>query len=460
MQRQPKVLVITLPEQARRQEASECLDVVCQCLDASEVQRAFWDEFCRESVLRPGVDLLIPIGLPDPSQALDFLRWLDHRPVRSAILAVLPRGLEAAKLALAVSCTDELVLWPESRDVIGKRVSTLLAPSGADQAASAYQNLVRELGQANLVGQDPIFLRTAERISACAHTAFPILITGETGTGKETFARAIHFLSERRNHPFIPVDCAGLPDHLLENELFGHARGAYTDAYGDQRGLAALADGGTLFLDEIDSLSLAAQAKFLRFLQERRFKPLGSERFVNTDVKIVAASNRNLEQQTAQNLFRPDLYYRLNVLTLELPPLRERPQDIGLLAQHFLKMYLPAGLNKSFSPAALNRLSSYHWPGNVRELLNMVQRAIAFSNGPQIKACDIAIPLADAPPPRDFREAKESTVQAFERDFVHELLQRHAGNITHAAQAAGKERRAFGRLVKKYGLAAGSHSGS
>jgi DNA-binding NtrC family response regulator len=299
-------------------------------------------------------------------------------------------------------------------------------------------------------------LRTAERIAATARTDLPVLITGETGTGKELFARAIHFMSRRRNHPFIPVDCGGIPDHLFENELFGHVRGAFTDAHTEQRGLAAVAEGGTLFLDEVESLPLAAQAKLLRFLQERQFKALGSERWAQADVRIVAATNRDLVKQTAEKEFRPDLYFRLDVLRLELPPLRERPEDIPLLARYFLAQHEPAGRARSFSPAALRRLTSYHWPGNVRELLNVIQRAIVFSKGAQIDACEIVLSQTTTTDRRDFRTAREETIESFERAFVQELLQRHQGNVTHAAKEAGKERRAFGRLIKKYGLRAGA----
>jgi DNA-binding NtrC family response regulator len=171
---------------------------------------------------------------------------------------------------------------------------------------------------------------------------------------------------------------------------------------------------------------------------------------------VVAASNRNLEQRVAEKQFREDLYYRLDVLHLELPPLRRRPLDIPLLAHHFLRLHLPVGVRKSFSTAALSRLSSYHWPGNVRELINVVQRAIAFSRGPLINGCDVSLPIPDAeggPGAREgFGRARQATIQRFERDYLQELLNRHAGNITHAAREAGKERRAFGRLVKKYGL--------
>lgn len=421
-----------------------------------------WEHLSAEGLSRSSADLLVLFGWPAPARALELLRRLRRKALQSAVLAVLPRTLDAAEIELASSAADDVVLWPEQLEVLRHRILRLLAPTREDEVERAYESLVRELGQANLVGRDPAFRRIADRVSVCAQTDFPVLITGETGSGKEVFARAIHFLSGRRNHPFVPVDCAGLPEHLLENELFGHARGAYTDAHGEQRGMAALADGGTLFLDEVDSFSLAAQAKLLRFLQERHFKPLGSERYLQSNVKIVAASNRNLGEQVAGKQFRADLYYRLAVLHLELPPLRQRPLDIPLLAEHFLKLYLPPGVRKSFSAAALSRLSAHDWPGNVRELMNVVQRAIVFSRGPQINRCDVVLPVPDAgddpdggseqPEAEGFRQARDATIQSFERTYIRELLNRHAGNITHAAREAGKERRAFGRLVKKYGL--------
>jgi len=452
----PQILLIGGPEHTADSEGSGSVCALQACVSGCATRRESWEKFPGESLLHSGVDLVVLIGIPDPSPALDALRWIERHNVRSSVLAILPRDAEPAAIASASANADDLILWPEEQETLRQRVRRLVDFGPEEEGRKAYENLIRELGRANLVGQDPVFLRVAEQIASCALTAFPILITGETGTGKEMFARAIHFLSERRNHPFIPMDCASVPDHLIENELFGHARGAYTDAHAEQRGLAALAHGGTLFLDEVDSLSQAAQGKLLRFLQDRQFKPLGSERFVYSDVKIVSASNRNLEQQTAAKQFRADLYYRLKVLHLDLPPLRDRPRDITLLAQHFLKMYLPAGVQKSFSPAALHRLGAYQWPGNVRELVNVVQQAIAFSKGAQINGCDIAVPASSpaTTAPAAFRQAREQNIQNFEREYVYQLLQRHAGNITHAAREAGKERRAFGRLVKKYGLAA------
>src|SRR5262249_41205952 len=290
-----------------------------------------------------------------------------------------------------------------------------------------------------------------------AESGLPVVITGETGTGKELCARAIHHLGPRRNGPFIAVDCTSIPDHLFENELFGHVRGAYTDAHSEHKGLVAIADGGTLFLDEIDALSLAAQAKFLRFLQERVFRPLGSDRFVRADVNVLVASNQALEACIRNRAFREDLYYRLSVLQLHVPPLRERPDDIGLLANHFLEYFrLARHEHKRLVPSALTKLVAYQWPGNVRELSNVIQRAIWLSPGTDIYPRDIELPGPATPfreDSRRFREAREDVIRTFERTYVEELLRKHNGNVTRAATEAGTERRAFGRLIKKYNIA-------
>jgi DNA-binding NtrC family response regulator len=395
---------------------------------------------------------LVLVGVPDPVPALRLLRAKEGHSLSARVIAVLPRELEAEELNRILHLADEFILWPDRAEAVQFRVARFLA-SGLE-VDRTYEKLLFVLAKVNLVGRDPAFLRMADKIELSSGNDFPTLITGETGTGKELFAHAIHFLSPRRNQPFIPVDCGGIPDHLFENELFGHARGAYTDAHLEQRGMAALADKGTLFLDEVDSLSPTSQAKLLRFLQDHHFKPLGSERYVRSDVKIVAATNRNLKQLVAEKQFRQDLYFRLHVLHLELPPLRERPQDIPMLAEHFLSIHTPAGERKFLTPAALHKLMSYDWPGNVRELANVIQRAIVFCRGTQISGCDIGIsePICQE---RSlcFRKAREQAVQGFEREYVNNLLLRNGGNITWAAKEAGQERRAFGRLVKKYNAA-------
>jgi DNA-binding NtrC family response regulator len=242
---------------------------------------------------------------------------------------------------------------------------------------------------------------------------------------------------------------------LAENEIFGHVRGAFTDAHADQKGLAGMAEGGTLFLDEIDALSLAAQAKLLRFLEDGAYRALGADRFTRANVRVIAATNRDLESCMREKQFRSDLYFRLNVLQLRLPPLRERRGDIGLLARHFLESCCAAGgaHRKSFSPATLRILEMYSWPGNVRELYNVVQRAVVFCSGTQILPSHISLATpAQASSHRvsSFRHARKEAIESFEQHYVREMLRKHRGNVTRAAFEAGKDRRAFGRLVKKY----------
>ncbi len=315
--------------------------------------------------------------------------------------------------------------------------------------------LANEAALRQLVGTDPKFLEVLRLITLYAPSETPILILGETGTGKELCARALHHLGPRRHHPFVAVDCSALPDHLFENEVFGHARGAYTDAASDQKGLIALASQGTLFLDEIDTLSLSAQGKLLRFLQEKTYKTLGGEKFLRADVNVIAATNGDLDGAIRIGRFRADLFYRINVLQIRMPPLRERRTDIALLARSFLTAAAErCGRRRVFSAAALRKLASYDWPGNVRELSNLVQRAAVLAEGETVLPAHIVLPSSSAPADASgtFRAERRRIIESFERSYVQELLSRHNGNITHAAHEAGQERRAFGKLVKKYHL--------
>jgi transcriptional regulator with GAF, ATPase, and Fis domain len=373
------------------------------------------------------------------------------------------------------------------------------APARADDEQQAHtaavaDKLNREVALAKLIGQHPAFLAVVHKIPLVASAPSPALILGETGTGKELCARAIHHLSRRRHAPFIPVDCGALPDYLLENELFGHVRGAFTDAHRDQRGLVAMAEGGTLFLDEVDSLAPTAQGKLLRLLQEGTYKPLGADRFLSADVRIVAATNCDLEHLVAARRLRSDLYFRLNVLRLVMPPLRERRSDIPQLAHHFVQQAcVEAGVpRKLLAPDALDKLVQAPWPGNVRELLNVIQRAVVFAEGATIQSQHVTMadppallppastsptqvasepqssgslpPEASASAPTEapaetpgaavhdgsFRAARARALEAFERTYVETLLHKHNGNVTHSAREAKKDRRAFGRLMKRY----------
>ena len=310
--------------------------------------------------------------------------------------------------------------------------------------------------RAAIVGASPAFMAMLERLHRIARSDAPVLIEGETGCGKELAARSIHYCGLRRAGPFVPVNCGALPDHLLEAELFGHERGAFTDAKTARRGLVAEADGGTLFLDEIDALSAKAQITLLRFLQDQRYRPLGSGRELTTHVRVVAAGNQPLDEMARAGRFRPDLLYRLEILHLRLPPLRERMGDARLLAQHFNAVYsvkyrVPP---RVLDAATLAWLDSQRWPGNVRELENWVQRELLMGEGPAPGALQpLSIrPVAQTGGPADFRHAKAEAVRRFECDYVVQIMKQAAGNVTRAAHLAGKERRAFGKLLKKHGI--------
>lgn len=311
-----------------------------------------------------------------------------------------------------------------------------------------------------IVGASTAHQRMLAQLERIAATEAPALIEGETGSGKELAARVIHYGGLRSARPFVPVNCGALPETLIESELFGHERGAFTDARHARTGLVAEADGGTLFLDEVDALSSKAQVTLLRFLQDQRYRPLGTAREMSTDVRVVAASNRPLAALVAQGSFRADLMYRLKILHLVLPPLRERAGDIDLLASHFIRRFsvkygLPA---RTLSAQELQWLRNQSWPGNVRELENWVHREFLMGGG---------IPVRQEPSPASepattedwddsgfmrFQVAKAEAVRLFEQDYLQRALRQAEGNVTRAAQMVGKERRAFGKLLKKHGI--------
>ena len=321
-----------------------------------------------------------------------------------------------------------------------------------------------------LIGTSRCFLQVMGMIPLLSKSKSTVLISGETGTGKELFARAIHYSGERRGKPFVPVNCAALPDHLIENELFGHSKGAFTGAFIEKPGLFHEADGGTLFLDEINSLSMTVQSKLLRVLQDQEFRPLGSTKSRKVDVKILAATNTDLRGLVETRQFREDLFHRLNVLSVALPPLRDRKEDILLLASHFLHVYSKEFGKEAmtFGHSAKAKLMAYAWSGNVRELEGVVHRAVAMASGERLEAQDLDIPEHERPEstgptmtllsrgvmPNDgsFQKMKEKVIEEFERAFLSELLSTHRGNISQAARTAKKERRAFQRLLQKHGL--------
>jgi DNA-binding NtrC family response regulator len=322
-----------------------------------------------------------------------------------------------------------------------------------------------------IIGGSRAMLAAAHKVTLIARSDATCLLLGETGTGKELFARSLHYLSARAAQPFVPVNCGAIAEQLFENELFGHVQGAYTDAKAKQTGILAYAEGGTLFLDEVDSLAASAQVKLLRLLQEHEYRPVGASRSIRANVRIVAASNADLRGMVADRRFREDLFHRLDVLRLTIPPLRDREGDISLLAQHFVREYGPGDrAAMEMGSDALALMESHAWPGNVRELQGVLQRAVLMHSGPRLDAESLDLPdpagcgaaasshggVARAGFVGTLKAAKASAIRRFEQQYLAELLESCSGNVSRAARMAGKERRSFQRLLRKHAVGGGS----
>jgi DNA-binding NtrC family response regulator len=326
-----------------------------------------------------------------------------------------------------------------------------------NENAYLRQQLDERFGRGAMIGQSPRMRAVFQLIETVAGTASTILINGETGTGKEMAARAIHQASPRCNHHFVALNCSAIPETLLEAELFGHVRGAFTGAVASRRGRLEQADKGTLFLDEVGTMSASLQMKLLRVLQEREFDRLGDNKVVKVDVRVVAATNANLARMVKAGTFREDLYYRINVIQVEMPPLRERREDIPLLVQHFLAKYADGAPKPQVSQDAMRRLMSAQWPGNVRQLENAVERAVALLNGRMtIEASDLPSDLQGAPltflPSVDFPETGvdlQGTVERIERDLISRALSRTGGNKSAAASLLNIKRTTLVEKLKR-----------
>ena len=310
-----------------------------------------------------------------------------------------------------------------------------------------------EFDHYGIVGRSRVIQDVIAKAERVAETKSTVLIMGETGTGKELLARAIHDRSAQRLMPLIKVNCAAIPDTLLESELFGHVRGAFTGAAANKKGKFALADGGTIFLDEIGTMSPSLQAKLLRVLQEREFEPLGAERSQKVDVRVIAATNRDIKRLVEDGRFLEDLFYRLNVIPLVLPPLRERREDVPVLVEHFLHKHAHRSGRKidEIREEALARLNAYDWPGNVRELENTIERAVVLSHGPVIEARDITMPGVIGPAPAGLPSQElRSNVEWAERQSVQQALVRAGGVKKEAATLLGISQRALSYYLAKY----------
>ena len=359
---------------------------------------------------------------------------------------------------------DEFCRWPCPADQIEIRIRRL-GTKKKKPIATATNTAANSDGPdpiQRLIGQSDGFIESVQQIYRVAPYDSPVLITGETGTGKELTARAIHYIGGRRDGPFVPVNCAALPDSIIESELFGHEAGAYTDAKSRRKGLFEQANKGTLFLDEVDSLSPEkGQVILLRAVEDQLIRPVGSDAHRRLDVRLVAATNADMDELIEQREFRQDLYYRLNILIVNLTALRDRDRDIELLSQHFLKNFTAQyGFEKRLSVRGLQSLMSYAWPGNVRELENYLHREYLQRDGDVLDCNSLVVDMGtDAPSPSlklrldgPFREAKASVINQFERGYLIRIIKRTKGNVSEAARIAGKERRSLGRLIKKHGI--------
>ena len=395
--------------------------------------------------------LLIDGGLARAGEVISRLArgpWLCVAEARSEAVEALMRA------------ATEFVESPWSRRELGLRLERIVArmpegePDGVEESAA--------FGELGIIAEAPAFRTVLAEARRAARSGAPLTIQGETGTGKELVARAVHALGPRAKRPFVPVNCGCLPPELVENELFGHEAGAYTGAGSARGGLVQQAQGGTLFLDEVDALPLRAQVALLRFLQEGEIRAIGAGRVQGVDVRVIAASNASLRVLVREGKFREDLYFRLNVLGLEVPPLRGRGADVLPLARHFLARFTRTyGVGPiEFAPEAMGWLAAQDWPGNVRQLENQVHRAVLNADGGWIGLAEMRpgaeAPAAGRPDRADYLErfvtAKAKAVEAFERHYLTQLMQHARGNVTAAAQFAGKERRALGRLLKRHGL--------
>ena len=410
---------------------------------------------------RPCALMLTDVRMPGQDGFSLLEQALTLEPALTVVMLTGFGSVESAVKALKSGAFDFLTK-PVDQDVLYRAVSRAL-----DRAALAREN--RRLravidqggpGQA-LIGESPAMRQLLGEIEAVAANDYSVLILGESGSGKELVARTIHRMSRRGQRTMVSLNCTAVPEQILESELFGHVKGAFTGAVKARQGLFLASDGSSLLLDEIGDMPVHIQPKLLRALQEREVRPVGGSESIPVDVRILASTNQNLDARMASGEFREDLYYRLNVLTVRVPSLRERARDIPLLAMHFLERTcreLDTGV-KEFTPDAMDALAAPPWPGNVRELLNFVRRAAVFSSGPYITEAQVRLLNAQVKAPgsasmgfEPYLEAKERVIDDFTRTYILHLMERLKGNVTQAARLSGLERVSLQKILKRMGI--------
>jgi DNA-binding NtrC family response regulator len=406
--------------------------------------------------------ILIFLGAHDcPSEAIRST--LAAR--RTSAIAIFARNVSTFSPEIAASCHD-FIYWPCEEQELVFRIERLHGSQESRQTPLDETALLEEFTELNLLGRSHAFVSALRLIKRIARCDAPVLIQGETGTGKELAARAIHYLGTRRDFPFIPLNCGAIPDNLIESELFGHERGAFTDAKISQSGVIALAEGGSLFLDEVDALSPKGQVVLLRYLQDQHYRALGGRMVQRGNTRIIAATNADLDRLVERGVFRRDLLFRLNVTSLALPALRERTGDSLLLAEHFLSRYRQQydRPDLRLCPDAIRWLDRYTWPGNVRELENLVHRECLLAEGDELQLGRDERATQNERRRRtgdrrgslsvvgSLKQAKNEYLAAFEKRYLENVLTQSAGNVSLAARIAGKERRALGKLLRRHSI--------
>jgi DNA-binding NtrC family response regulator len=392
-----------------------------------------------------GMDLLDEIKQRDPD--VEVLLITGYPDLAMAVAAI-KRG-----------AFDYLAKPYAEKDLMERVAKALAHRQMKERNVELKERLRSGAGGLQLLHASMAFGKVLEMLDRAARTDASVLLLGESGTGKELLAHYLHDHSPRAGRPFVPVDCASIPAELIESELFGHRKGAFTGAASDKLGLFALADGGTLFLDELGELPLPFQSKLLRAIQERSVRPVGGSEALPIDVRIVAATNRNLQREVEQGRFRDDLFYRLDVVRVEVPPLRDRPEDVPVLIEHFVRRFGEAVGVTGVSAEVLQVLRSHHWPGNVRQLRNVIERACALGHPGELQLADLPpevrsrdLPIGGDGGEGTFQEIKARHIAALESAYLESLLRKYKGNVTHCSEEAGMARSAFQKLMQKYGI--------
>jgi DNA-binding NtrC family response regulator len=407
--------------------------------------------------------VLTDLALGRGSDGMDVLRIAKKLRPECAVVMITAHGSEAIAVEAMKSGAEDYVPKPFDNDEIRLVVQRALDRTRLERENRLLREQIqKQYGFENLIGAGRPMQRVFEKIQKVAETDLTVLICGESGTGKELVAQALHNRSSRKARPFVAVNCAAISRELVESELFGHEKGAFTGADARRVGRFEAADGGTIFLDEIGDMALETQAKVLRVLQERSLERVGGTRPIDVDVRVITATHRNLAEDVKRNRFREDLYYRLKVVEIELPPLRERCEDVPALAQRFLEQVTERLEleKKRLGENALARLAAHTWPGNVRELHNAIERAAVLSHGAVIEADDLNLGEEEAAASAGigdlegvaFADAKKRAVEMFERSFLLKALRRSGGNISRAAESIGMVRQSLQQKIRELGL--------